>query len=84
MILIQGKGVSAGVEHGPIYFYHRTDAAVVKRPAQDLEQEKRRLAEAQEKTKAQLEVLAKKCRRGGGAKSAGRVVAHARVVVDGD
>ena len=63
MILIQGKGVSAGVEHGPIYFYHRTDAAVVKRPAQDLEQEKRRLAEAQEKTKAQLEVLAKKCRR---------------------
>ncbi len=84
MILIQGKGVSAGVEHGPIYFYHRTDAAVVKRPAQDLEQEKRRLAEAQEKTKAQLEVLAKKCRREAGDKSAVLFETHAMFVDDED
>ena len=49
MILMQGKGVSAGVEKGTLYFYQRTDTAVTKTAA-DAETEKQRLADAQKKS----------------------------------
>ena len=60
MILMQGKGVSTGVERGTIYFYHRADATIVKRAVEDLEAEKLRLTDAQKAAQAQLEVLAEK------------------------
>ena len=55
MILMQGKGVSAGVEKGTLYFYQRTDTTVTKTAAKDIEAEKQRLAEAQKKSMEQLE-----------------------------
>ena len=54
MILIQGKGVSKGVVQGPIYFFQRASAAVSNAVAGDLEEEKRRLEEAKEKSMEQL------------------------------
>ena len=61
MIVIQGKGVSKGVLKGNIYFYQRTEKKIEKVSA-DVEAEKARLAEAQQKAIAQLEVLAENCR----------------------
>ena len=69
MILMQGKGVSAGVEKGTLYFYQRTDATVTKTAA-DIETEKQRLADAQKKSIEQLEVLAEKARAEAGDESA--------------
>ena len=63
MILIQGKGVSKGVVQGPIYFFQRASAAVSNAVAGDLEEEKRRLEEAKEKSMEQLNALADKARR---------------------
>ena len=40
MILMQGKGVSAGVEKGTLYFYQRTDTTVTKTAAKDIGAEK--------------------------------------------
>ena len=57
MILIQGKGVSKGVVQGPIYFFQRASAAVSNAVAGDLEEEKRRLEEAKEKSMEQLNAL---------------------------
>ena len=59
MILLQGKGVSKGVTSGPIYFFRRSDATVTKCAA-DIEAEKARLAEAQEKSIEQLNRLGAK------------------------
>ena len=61
MILIQGKGVSKGVEKGPIYFFQRHDNTVTKQTVDDLEAEKARLAAAQEQSMQQLADLAEKC-----------------------
>ena len=58
MILMQGKGVSTGVEKGKLYFYQRSDTTAVKRTVVDLEAEKLRLADAQKAAQEQLEVLA--------------------------
>ena len=84
MILMQGKGVSTGVERGKIYFYHRADNTVVKCASSDLEAEKRRLAEAQEKSREQLEELAEKCREEAGDESAVLFETHAMFVDDED
>ena len=58
MITIQGKGVSAGVIKGKLYFYKREDTAVTNRKVEDLKAEKARFAEAQQQSIAQLEELA--------------------------
>ena len=52
---MQGKGVSAGVTKGPLYFFRRQDTTVVKSYVEDTEAEKARLHQAQEKAIAQLE-----------------------------
>ena len=84
MILMQGKGVSTGVEKGKIYFYHRADTTVTKRAAADLEAEKARLAEAQKQAQEQLEVLAEKCREEAGDESAILFETHGMFVEDED
>ena len=58
MILLQGKGVSKGVVKGPIYFFQRGAITVSTAQAADLEEEKRRLEEAKEKSMEQLSALA--------------------------
>ena len=58
MILMQGKGVSKGVVKGKLYFYERPNTNIECVQVADVEAEKARLAAAQEKSIAQLEVLA--------------------------
>ena len=84
MILIQGKGVSKGVVKGPLYFFRRQDGAVVKTQVEDLAAEKARLAKAQEKSIAQLEILAEKCREEAGDEAAILFETHAMFVEDDD
>ena len=84
MILLQGKGVSRGVTSGPIYFFRRSDATVTKVENADLETEKARLAEAQEKSIAQLNRLADKCREEAGEEAAFLFETHAMFVEDED
>ena len=62
MILMQGKGVSKGVIKGPLYFFKRQDTTVNKWYVENLEAEKARLAQAQEKAIEQLNLLAERCR----------------------
>ena len=84
MITIQGKGVSAGVIHGKLYFFKRVDTAVVKRTVTDMEAEKARLAKAQEQSMDQLNALADKCREEAGDESAILFETHAMFVEDED
>ena len=84
MILLQGKGVSKGVTSGPIYFFRRSDATVTKIENADLEVEKARLAEAQEKSIEQLNKLADKCREEAGDEAAVLFETHAMFVEDED
>ena len=62
MILLQGKGVSKGIAEGPLYFLQKPDTTIVKETGKDVEAEKARIAEAKEKSAAQLMELAEKCR----------------------
>ena len=84
MILLQGKGVSKGVTSGPLYFFRRSDATVTKVENADIEAEKARLAEAQEKSIEQLNRLADKCREEAGDEAAVLFETHAMFVEDED
>ena len=84
MILMQGKGVSKGVVKGPIYFYQRAQAAAARTAAADIEEEKRRLEEAKEKSMEQLGGLADKAREEAGEEAAMLFETHAMFVEDED
>lgn len=84
MILIQGKGVSKGVEKGPLYFFQRPDATVTKVTVTDVEAEKARLAAAQAASMEQLDALAEKCREEAGDEAAVLFETHAMFVEDED
>ncbi len=84
MILIQGKGVSRGVANGPVYFFQRPVAAVSDAPAAGIEEEKRRIAAAQEKSIDQLNALADKAREEAGNEAAVLFETHAMFVEDED
>ncbi len=84
MIVMQGKGVSKGVANGPIYFFQRPDTTVTKTAVDDIEAEKRRIAAAQEKSIAQLEILAEKAREEAGDEAAILFETHAMFVEDED
>ncbi|MCC8075654.1 MAG: phosphoenolpyruvate--protein phosphotransferase [Clostridiales bacterium] len=84
MIMIQGKGVSKGVEKGPLYFFQRPDTTIVKTTVTDVEAEKARLAAAQAASMEQLEVLAEKCREEAGDEAAVLFETHAMFVEDED
>ena len=47
MILIQGKGVSAGVAMGPLYFYQRAKATITRYEVEDTDAEWARFKNAQ-------------------------------------
>ena len=84
MIMMQGKGVSKGVIKGPLYFFCRQDAAVKQWHVEDLQAEKERLVQAQEKTIAQLDTLAEKFREEAGDEAAVLFETHAMFVEDED
>ena len=84
MILMQGKGVSKGVIKGPLYFFKRQDTTVNKWYVENLEAEKARLAQAQEKAIEQLNLLAERCREEAGDESAILFETHAMFVEDED
>ena len=84
MIMMQGKGVSKGVVKGPLYFFRRPDAAVRQWQVEDMDAEKMRLAQAQEKSIAQLEALAERCREEAGDEAAVLFETHAMFVEDED
>ena len=62
MITIQGKGVSAGVASGPLYFYQRAKAEVARTAVSDVEAEWKRFQDAQAQAIEQLGELAEKAR----------------------
>ncbi len=62
MITVQGKGVSAGVALGPLYFYRRAKADLSRYEVADREAEWNRFKEAQAKAVEQLGELAEKAR----------------------
>lgn len=84
MILMQGKGVSKGVIKGKLYFFQRPDTTVAMRQVEDVEAEKQRLAQAQETTVQQLNILAEKAREDAGKEIAILFDTHAMFVEDED
>lgn len=84
MILMQGKGVSKGVIKGKLYFFQRPDTTVAMRQVEDVEAEKQRLAQAQETTVQQLNILAEKAREDAGEEIAILFDTHAMFVEDED
>lgn len=84
MILMQGKGVSKGVVKGKLYFYQRVNTNVEKCTVENIADEKARVQEAQEKSIAQLEALAEKCREEAGDEAAVLFETHAMFVEDED
>ena len=84
MILMQGKGVSKGVASGPIYFFQRPDTTISDAPAADIEAEKARITQAQEKSIDQLNALADKAREETGDETAILFETHAMFVEDED
>ena len=62
MITLQGKGVSAGVEIGKLYYYHRAAAEIKMYEIEDVEAEWQRFKSAQETAIGQLGELAEKTR----------------------
>ena len=84
MILMQGKGVSKGVIKGKLYFFQRPDTTVAMRQVEDVEAEKQRLAQAQEKSIEQLTLLAEKARADAGEEIAILFDTHAMFVEDED
>ena len=84
MIMMQDKGVSKGVVKGPLYFFRRPDAAIRQCQVEDMDAEKMRLAQAQEKSIAQLEALAERCREEAGDEAAVLFETHAMFVEDED
>ena len=84
MILMQGKGVSKGVIKGKLYFFQRPDTTVAMRQVEDVDAEKQRLAQAQETTVQQLNILAEKAREDAGEEIAILFDTHAMFVEDED
>ena len=62
VITIRGEGVSAGVASGPLCFYQRARAKIVRTAVTDVETEWKRFKDAQKKAVDQLGALAEKVR----------------------
>jgi len=84
MILMQGKGVSTGVERGKLYFYQHANSTVSKQTVSNLAAEKKRFQEAQAQSAAQLQELADRCREESGEDSAILFETHAMFLEDDD
>lgn len=84
MKIIQGQGVSKGIEQGTIYFYHRAVAQVEMRTGADEQEERARLERAKERTAQQLSDMAEKAREEAGDEAAVLFETHAMFLEDED
>ena len=84
MIVLQGQGVSKGIEYGNLYFYHRTNTQVTQQTVEDTAAEAKRLEEARAKSTVQLEQMAEKARKEAGDAAAELFETHAMFVEDED
>ena len=84
MKIIQGQGVSKGIEQGTIYFYHRAAAQVEMRTGADEQEERSRLDRAKERTAQQLSDMAEKAREEAGDEAAVLFETHAMFLEDED
>ena len=84
MKIIQGQGVSKGIEQGTIYFYHRAAAQVEMRTGADEQEERARLELAKERTAQQLSDMAEKAREEAGDEAAVLFETHAMFLEDED
>ncbi len=84
MKIIQGQGVSKGIEQGTIYFYHRAAAQVEMRTGADEQEERARLERAKERTAQQLSDMAEKARDEAGDEAAVLFETHAMFLEDED
>ena len=84
MITIQGKGVSTGVAAGPLYFYQRAKAEIVRTVVADVEAEWKRFKDAQAKAIDQLGALAEKARAEAGDEAALLFETHQMMAEDLD
>ena len=84
MKIIQGQGVSRGIEQGTIYFYHRAAAQVEMRTGADEQEERSRLERAKERTAQQLSDMAEKAREEAGDEAAVLFETHAMFLEDED
>ena len=84
MITIQGKGVSAGVGIGPLYFYRRATAEIKRYTVEDTEAEWHRFKGAQTGAIEQLGVLAEQTRKEAGDEAAMLFETHQMMAEDLD
>lgn len=84
MVLIQGKGVSKGVAAGPLYFYQRGGAEIVRTQIEDTEAELARFEEARQTAMQQLQELYDKALAEVGEESAALFEAHQMMLEDLD
>ena len=84
MNIMKGQGVSKGLAHGTLYFYHRQPSEIEKKAAADPAQENQRLLEAREKTAQQLYEMAEKARLQAGDGAAELFETHALFLEDED
>ena len=84
MITIQGKGVSAGVGVGPLYFYRRATAEIKRYTVEDTDAEWHRFKGAQTGSIEQLGVLAEQARKEAGDEAAMLFETHQMMAEDLD
>ena len=84
MITIQGKGVSAGIGMGPLYFYRRAKTEIKRYEVEDKQAEWRRFKGAQAIAVEQLGVLAEKAREEAGDEAAMLFETHQMMAEDLD
>ena len=84
MITIQGKGVSAGVGVGPLYFYHRAAVEIRNTTVEDTDAEWHRFKGAQTGAVEQLGVLAEQARAEAGDEAAMLFETHQMMAEDLD
>ena len=84
MITIQGKGVSAGVGVGPLYFYRRATAEIKRYTVEDTDAEWHRFKGAQTGAVEQLGDLAEQARREAGDEAAMLFETHQMMAEDLD
>ena len=84
MITIQGKGVSTGIGMGPLYFYRRNKAEIVRTTVADTAAEWERFKAAQATAVEQLGVLAEKAREEAGDEAAMLFETHQMMAEDLD
>ena len=84
MKILQGQGVSKGIEKGTLYFYHRVSAVVEQQMAQDPAAERARLEAARVQAMEQLEAMAERARAQAGDDAAILFETHAMFLEDED